>query len=109
MLAERADELLAALERVRGAVELGVRGEVCAPPAPAASGTEYLLRRVADERIHEPLASLSRASVRRSRPPHIGAYLVDRGAVDRFRARVHELGGDLVCTGPWPPYSFCGA
>jgi hypothetical protein len=55
------------------------------------------------------LAQLSRASVRRTRRPHIGAYLVDVGRVERFRSQVHELGDDLVCTGPWPPYTFCGS
>jgi hypothetical protein len=39
------------------------------------------------------------------------AYLVDRERVDSFRARVEELGEEIdgaavVCTGPWPPYSF---
>jgi gas vesicle protein GvpL/GvpF len=104
LLAAREEELLAALERVRGAVELGVRGTGHMP----ADGTGYLMRRVAAARAHEPLAALARASVRRSHP-HVGAYLVDEAAVDGFTARVRELGEDLVCTGPWPPYSFCDA
>jgi hypothetical protein len=42
------------------------------------------------------------------------AYLVDRARLDAFRERVESLGSDLVrgtvmCTGPWPPYSFAGA
>jgi hypothetical protein len=99
LLVERHDELLAALERVRGAVEVGVRpGE----DATAATGTEYLMRRVAVERVHESLAGLARESVR-------GAYLVDKHAVARFAARVRELDPGLVCTGPWPPWSFCGS
>ena len=98
LLAERHDELLAALERVRGAVELGVRTE----NGTATSGTEYMMRRLAVVRAHEELAGLARASVR-------GAYLVDEDAVEDFRARVDELDDDLVCTGPWPPYSFCEA
>jgi len=97
LLAERHDELVAALERVRGAVELGVRAE---NNGTATTGTEYLMRRLAVARAHESLAALARASVR-------GAYLVDEDAVDDFRARVDELDDDLVCTGPWPPYSFC--
>jgi hypothetical protein len=39
------------------------------------------------------------------------AYLVDRGAVGEFVARVRQLQRAheelaLVCTGPWPPFSF---
>jgi hypothetical protein len=39
------------------------------------------------------------------------AYLVDRDAVDRFVALVRRLEEshahlNMVCTGPWPPYSF---
>jgi hypothetical protein len=39
------------------------------------------------------------------------AYLVERGVVPRFRAVVQRLQRDhadlaLLCTGPWPPYSF---
>jgi hypothetical protein len=105
MLVERHDELLAALERVRGAVEVGVRAGDHTPR----DGTDYLMRRLAVERLHEPLAALARASVRRTRPPHVGAYLVDTGAVHTFTARVRELDARLVCTGPWPPYSFCGS
>ena len=105
-LAEHEAELTAALERVRDAVELGVRaGE----DPPAGNGTEYLMRRLAIDRLHAPLAALARASVRRPRAPHVGAYLVDRRDVDRFRARVRELDPALVCTGPWPPYNFCGS
>jgi len=41
------------------------------------------------------------------------AFLIDRGAVDRVRARVSDLDAEMVdvelaCTGPWPPYSFIG-
>ena len=99
-------EFRVALARVRGAVELGVRGD---DGPPAGSGTEYMMRRVAVDRFHGPLAELARASVRRARAPHVGAYLVERGDVERFRARVRELDPGLVCTGPWPPYSFCDA
>ena len=39
------------------------------------------------------------------------AYLVEREAVEPFVARVRELQREhpalsLLCTGPWPPYSF---
>ena len=106
-LAAEQARLSAALERVRGAVELGVRA--ADPGPPAASGTEYLMRRAAStalgDRVHAALAGLARASVRVPKPPHVGAYLVDRDAVEGFRARAGEHEG-VVCTGPWPPYSF---
>jgi hypothetical protein len=95
-VAERRDELAAALDRVRGAVELGlrVRGEG------EAAG------------VHERLAALARDAVVRDGPDLLrAAYLVDRDAVDGFVAlvrRLQEAHPDLalLCTGPWPPYSF---
>ena len=134
-LRERRPEFTEALERVAGAVELGVRAFAETAPdtepeaAAAASGagerpgTAYMMARLESERhgadaaarIHEPLAALARASTRRpaSRRPAVlnASYLVDRDRVDAFRARVEELEDGLdeatiVCTGPWPPYSF---
>jgi hypothetical protein len=61
------------------------------------------------------LAVLARAHVRRPpRPPAEAlraAYLVERGAVRGFTrlvARLDERHPELrlLCTGPWPPYSF---
>lgn len=125
---ERRDELAAALERVRGAIELSVR--VVAPgtvpttaiPADASSGAEYLrLRSRADasrehaaRALHDPLSALSRASLEgRPRPPELfrAAYLVERDGVESFAAEVAALqeanaGLSILCTGPWPPYSF---
>jgi hypothetical protein len=95
-VAERRDELAAALERVRGAVELGVRVRGEGEPAG----------------VHEALAALARDSVVRDGPDLLrAAYLVDRDAVDGFVARVRALQDAhsslaLLCTGPWPPYSF---
>jgi len=124
MLAERREEFLAALERVRGAVEVSVRGELPpgdsedqlpqagapgGPEAPGApgSGTAYLLERAERERrerdaaelVHRPLAALARRSV----PPANGAdprhfkaaYLVEEGALEAFGARVGELNAEL--------------
>jgi hypothetical protein len=65
--------------------------------------------------VHEPLAAVAHEARLRTpgAPPTIlaGAYLVDRGAVDAFKARVSALAAarqdvSVVCTGPWPPYSF---
>lgn len=125
---ERRDELAAALDRVRGAVELSVRvvaAEVAPAgpqPADARSGAEYLrLRARADasrERaaraLHEPLAELARTGTEaRPRPPELfrAAYLVERSGVEAFAAEVAALqeanpGLSILCTGPWPPYSF---
>jgi hypothetical protein len=135
-LADRRDELLASLERVRGRVELGVRA---AQPArePAVSdaarahpasitGREYVLGKLRELRraehaaaaLHEPLAGLA-AEARQQRvraPDEVlrAAYLVDRAAVGSFRAAVERLQAAhpdtaILCTGPWPPYSFVGA
>ena len=125
-LRDHGDDLAEGIERVRGRVELGVRvlGE---PPRQRphgeGSGREYLMaRRDAHHRaertageVHEPLAAVAHEARLRTpgAPPTIlaGAYLVDRGAVDAFKARVSALAAarqdvSVVCTGPWPPYSF---
>jgi Gas vesicle synthesis protein GvpL/GvpF len=125
---DRRDELAAALDRVRGAVELSVRamptGARRSEPAlaTASSGADYLrMRARADESnertaraLHDPLSALARSSVQRApRSPEIfrAAYLVERDAVERFAAEVARLeaasaGLSILCTGPWPPYSF---
>jgi Gas vesicle synthesis protein GvpL/GvpF len=134
LLRERHAAFERALESVRGAVELGIRivfeAQERQPPeanevAASGPGTTYMLTRLSrkqqrDElgaRVHAPLCELSRAHTSLSsslgRESMTGAYLVDRRAVDEFRARVEELQGTLegvtvTCTGPWPPYSFTG-
>ena len=137
-LLARHEELQAALERVRGRVELGVRAigdrpatESSAPAAavssaadsPAAAsdsptrGRQWLADRIEADRlaasVYEPLDALAIASLRRA-PSGEGevlraAYLVDRAALPRFRAAVEQLQRpdvSVLCTGPWPPYSF---
>jgi hypothetical protein len=131
MLAERREEFVDALERVRGAVELSVRMELRAssPEDPERassrprSGTAYLLERAEQERrgseavdlVHQPLVRLARrcTSPAGARDPgrFKAAYLVDEGVTERFGERVNELNAGLEsvkvsCTGPWPPYSF---
>jgi hypothetical protein len=117
-LAERRDELAAGLDRVRGAVELALRVRSRAEPDGAAgSGRDYLrerTRRAEQARaLHEPLAAIARdGTVLRARDELLrAAYLVDRADVERFVAAVRRLQDDrpdlaLLCTGPWPPYSF---
>jgi hypothetical protein len=124
---DRRDELRCGLERVRGAVELGIRGSWANAPTqpPARSGTEYLLgqldlrrraQRAAD--LVDPLRAIARSSrvklLPRPSVPFLAAYLVDRDRTEEFIALVRELGPDfediaLELTGPWPPYSFAQA
>jgi hypothetical protein len=129
-LGERHREFAMALDRVRGAVELSLRMVVepphdsaDEPPAQPLTGTEYMrekarfgaAREAALRAVHEPLASRARATTKR--PTHDpnellrAAYLVDRGRVNSFVDLVEELqranpAARLLCTGPWPPYSF---
>jgi hypothetical protein len=127
-IGERREQLEAALDRVRGAVELSLRVVPSERPEPvsvAPTGAEYLRARVQAEEaravartlLHEPLAELARdTSMRTPREPSEllrAAYLVDRSVVGDFSSRVGELQEangrfSLLCTGPWPPYSFAG-
>ena len=104
-VAERAPELRAALERVRGAVELSLRVRS------ARAGAD-------PEPLRAPLRALAREECER-RPDGEGellrcAYLVDRERTDEFSATVGRLQQAhaelaLLLTGPWPPYSFTTA
>jgi hypothetical protein len=124
MLSRRRSELTAALERVRGTVEVSIDARYPAGDSPELpqDGRAYMYARVEQHRrtasLSRQLKSLSthaRASrIRPLRPPAVGvhgAYLIPAGAVAEFTERVSELGNrldpvELVCTGPWPPYSF---
>jgi hypothetical protein len=127
LLRGRRRDLMTRLRRVRGAVEIGLRASwrddagAALDPRPT-SGSSYLrrrlelrqsARRVASEL--DPLTALARGSRRALAPrpdlPVLDAYLVDRGRVREFVALVEQLDDrlddvELVCTGPWPPYSF---
>jgi Gas vesicle synthesis protein GvpL/GvpF len=123
MLLERHDELAAALDRVRGAVELGLRARLVGPAGGErvvhASGRDYLRAHVgnagAARRLHGRLGAISRSAVVRSGPDLLrAAYLVDRAAVAGFVAEVRRTQESspelsLLCTGPWPPFSFASA
>ena len=96
-VAERSEELLAGLERVRGAVELALRVNPteAEPPGEAGTGRDYLRAKVARLEIaralHEPLAAIARDSdVQPGRELLRAAYLVDRDAVDDFVAAVRR-------------------
>jgi hypothetical protein len=136
-LATRNDELLRALDGVRGRVELAVRAVRAAEPPRAAvapavvasaaegerSGRDYLRAKLelrdraeaAATALHAPLCALAVAANRRpGRGPGEllrAAYLVERPVVAEFRAVAVRLQGEhpdaaVLCTGPWPPYSF---
>lgn len=113
VLEEHHERWRAALEEVRGAVELSLR--VMGDAAEPESGVEYLRGRAEVRALQKPLEELARASTRRP-ARSVGellraAYLVDRDQVEAFVKRVSELQEEnpslgLLCTGPWPPYSF---
>jgi Gas vesicle synthesis protein GvpL/GvpF len=126
-VAEQADALRQALDRVRGCLELGLR--VLSEPSDGdspGSGRAYMLDRLerrrraeslADE-VHAPLAALARAETRTvGATPQLllsAAYLVPREDLERFQSVLQELEGahpelSMACTGPWPPYSFATA
>ena len=128
-LEERGEELTAALGFVRGGVEISVRvfadpdESELVTPGSARRGSDYLREKARQARaqdaaaqaVHEPLRAVARADA--ARPPKVerellrSAYLVDRERVQSFARRVAELQASnqalrLLCTGPWPPYSF---
>src|SRR5205807_1997448 len=126
ILDTRRDELTRALGLVRGAVELSVRvfdAAADGPDARTSSGSEYLRERArragaaeaATRTVQRPLQELARADAARQptldRELMRSAFLVDRERVARFTRAVADLQAAhpalrLLCTGPWPPYSF---
>lgn len=113
----KADALERGLSCVRGCVEFGLR-VAGAERTEASSGAEYMRARLAEEKLvaglHEPLARLARAATTaRTSPASLleSAYLVPEGSVEAFRAEIDRIKAAhpefaIVCTGPWPPYSF---
>lgn len=129
LLRERGGDFTAAIERVRGAVEIGLRGLVATPSGPGAGasasgpGAAYMRDQLARKRridavgarVREALAPLARDMTAitgtHERMSIRAAFLVERDRVDEFTAAVERLEREietvtLVCTGPWPPYSF---
>ncbi len=136
VLAARQQEFLTTLARVRGRVEVSVRAmqplgaalpaaEFAAHRSPpiATSGREYLEAKLRNGRrsdrevaaLHEPLASLavevSRQRARSREELLRASYLIETAVLARFRGTVERLqrthpGVAILCTGPWPPYSF---
>jgi hypothetical protein len=117
------ESLTGALERVRGAVELSVRvlGEHEDDDHPPAAGGAYIRAKakrgsIADS-IHSQLGGHARATVIHGSGAREellrAAYLVDRGSVQAFTERIAQIQRErpqlrVLCTGPWPPYSFTG-
>jgi hypothetical protein len=125
-IAERESQVQAALERVRGCVEIGLRVFTDDPEVTRAgesTGREYMVSRLREVRsadrlagdLHDSLAAAAKESFSRvlASPQLLlsATYLLPRPELGPFRTalavaeREHpEL--TFVCTGPWPPYSF---
>jgi hypothetical protein len=120
VLAVKRRWLRAALRRVEGCVEIGIRATGPQRSITAATdGREYVHARLRDGRLaaalHGPLAGLAVAS--RMRPVLVrgdvlhAAYLVRRADLPAFCAASDELEREypqvgLTFSGPWPAYSF---
>jgi hypothetical protein len=136
LMRDRADEFTAALDFVRGRVEMGIRARLervagfrgvaagaDATATPPGSGREYVEEKLARRRaaravtaeLDERLGPFAVARTFKTAGDDVaGAYLVERSAADDFRQRAREAGGErpeveLTCTGPWPPYNFTEA
>ena len=114
-IAPRLEALEAQLDHVAGCVEVGVRIVPRCEPVDGDDGAAYMRARMreqlAAEAVHSALAAKARDSVRTNRD---AGYLVDRADLDGFTHAVQRLldsqpGLDVLCTGPWAPYSFAAA
>lgn len=113
-VAPRLEALERRLGHVAGCVEVGVRIVPRCEPA-AADGAAYMQARLQEHRmmeeVHRALAAQARDSVCTNTD---AGYLLERGDVHGFSLAVDRLlklhpSVDLVCTGPWAPYSFAAA
>ena len=131
LLSSRHRQFADALRRVGGAVEMGVRAgwpdeTSDRRPSGESAGADYLLGRLKhQQRAQRIVADLDTAlggmarqrssRIRaRSEGQVIAAYLVARPRIDEFLATCRQLAdtvteASVVCTGPWPPYSFVGS
>lgn len=146
-LSERREEMARVFARIAGRVEWGVRilfqeGKArqaladAAPPVPASSGKNFLLRKKAEQEKARALGGEVRAEVDRAyedlerhamaarrREPVPGeagarlfldaAFLVSKGdgepfeeSVRRWSDRLAAHSCEVTLTGPWPPYNF---
>ena len=114
-VAPRLEALERQLDHVAGCVEVGVHMVPRHEAAETADGAGYMRARLreqlAAEEVHRALAARARDSVRSSRD---AGYLVARADVPEFARAVERLlevqpALDVLCTGPWAPYSFAAA
>lgn len=114
-IAPRLEALEAQLDHVAGCVEVGVRVVPRGQPADGDDGVAYMRARLqeqlAAEDVHSTLAAKARDSVRTNRD---AGYLVARTEIEDFSHTVQRLlesrpNVDVLCTGPWAPYSFAAA
>ena len=108
-LHEHEAELMAELERLRGAVEWGV--EVLAPEPQPDEQSGYL-----EQRLAAGIATADRARLAETCRARLGetaleavgdSYLVgDQQGFEAVLAELRDEGVALRVTGPWPPYSF---
>jgi hypothetical protein len=111
----RLEALERQLDHVAGCVEVGVRIVPRSEPADGEDGAAYMRARLreqlAAEEVHRALAEKARDSVQTNRD---AGYLVARADVGAFSVAVEHLleshpSLDVLCTGPWAPYSFAAA
>jgi hypothetical protein len=114
-VAPRLEALERQLDHVAGCVEVGVRIVPRREPAEARGGAAYMRARLSEqlaaEEVHRALAAQARDSVQNNRD---AGYLVSRSDVGTFSLVVERLleshpALDVLCTGPWAPYSFAAA
>lgn len=114
-IAPRLEGLEGQLDHVAGCVEVGVRIVERDEPVDIEDGAAYmrarLSRQLAVEEVHRVLAEQARDSVQTNRDT---GYLVARDEVGGFSLAVRKLLEthptlDVLCTGPWAPYSFGAA
>ena len=114
-VAPRLEALERQLDHVAGCVEVGVRIVPRREPAHLDDGAEYMRARLREQldtdEVHRALAAEAHDSVQTSRD---AGYLVARADVGSFSLTVERLleshpALDVLCTGPWAPYSFAAA
>lgn len=124
LVSEHEDTILAALDDVRGRVQmtirvLGRRRRAILPGSPPASGRQYLeaRQRAADHPLPPAAARIVRAlrpwAVQERREAGAGQllarvyHLVNANDLRRYRkaAAGHAAAGTIL-TGPWPPFAF---
>jgi hypothetical protein len=114
-IAPRLEALERQLDHVAGCVEVGVRIVPRRQAAHTDDGAAYMRARLREQlstdELHQALAAEARDCVQTNRD--VG-YLVARTDVGAFSLAVEQLleshpGLDVLCTGPWAPYSFAAA